>query len=148
VIDLSFSSLVRGNADNGTPTSSFGPVGPTGPTGAQGPAGPQGAVLRELLVVPSQTSLRVLRGRSVAVGYVATAKAITTLTITRAGRQVARIASPTRRGGNRLVWNGRLRGAAAPAGRYVLTLRSFGDDDQVSTAKVALTLVAPARPRR
>ncbi|MCW2921646.1 MAG: outer membrane protein [Thermoleophilia bacterium] len=154
IIDLSFSSLLRGNDVDGTPTSTFGPVGPTGAQGPQGApgapgaTGPQGSVLRELIVVPTQSSLRSVRGRSVAVGYVATAKAITTLTIKKAGRQVARIASPTRRGANRLVWNGRYGGTTAPAGVYTLTLRSVGDDDQVGSANVTLSIVAPPRPRR
>ncbi len=150
IVDLSFSSLVRGNATDGTATSMFGPVGPTGPAGAAGApgaAGPQGAVLRELIVEPMQTSLRTLRGRSTSVGYVATAKGITTMTIRKAGRQVARLASPTRRGANRIVWNGRRGGSAAAAGTYVLSLRTVGDDDQVDTTTVTLTIVAP-RPRR
>ena len=80
-----------GNTVDGTPTTTHTNVGPPGPGGAAGPQGPQGEPAIKLMLALGATKVTARAGRRVALSYVATAAAKTTLLVTRGGKRVVTV---------------------------------------------------------
>jgi hypothetical protein len=72
------------------------------------------------------------------VNCAATAKASSTLTVSRAGKHVTTLRFASRAGPNSVRWNGRV--GNATAGAYRLVLKAIGPDGQTATATIALTV--------
>ena len=133
---------ISGNTTDGAATTVLGaPV--AGPQGATGPAGPTGSDgvtgPVALQVMLAQERLKAAAGRSVKVRFVTTAAATGRLTITRAGRTVARVTKTLAAGANSITWNGKAGARKAKAGRYRAIL-SVAGAGQRTTAEAALRL--------
>jgi hypothetical protein len=133
---------VSGNTTNGTPTALLnapvpGPQGSTGPAGPTGATGIPGPVTLQVLL--AQERLKAKSGRGVKVRFVTTAAATGRLSITRAGKTVARVTKTLAAGANTITWNGRIGARKAKAGRYraILALAGAG---QRTTAEAPLRL--------
>jgi hypothetical protein len=74
------------------------------------------------------------------VNCAATAKASSTLTVSRAGKHVTTLRFASRAGPNSVRWNGRVGTARSTAGAYRLVLKAIGPDGQTATATIALTV--------
>ena len=83
--------------------------------------------------------LKAAAGRSVKLRFVTTTAATGRLTITRAGRTVARVTETLAAGANSITWNGKAGARRAKAGRYraILALAGAG---QRTTTEAALRL--------
>ena len=79
-------------------------------------------------------------GARVALRYVATAAARTTLEVRRGSKRVATVRANAKAGRNTIAWSGKIRRKAAAAGRYKLTLRATGADGQTDSTTAALRL--------
>lgn len=159
-IDVFADTRVFGNGVDGAPTRTLGepapgatgpagqdgaggaagPQGPVGATGAPGPAGPQGEPAWKLLLAVPQPKLRARAGRRVALSYLATTTATTTLEVRRGRRLVATVRGRARGGRNKISWNGKRGRRKAAAGRYKLMLRAVATDGQTASASAKLTL--------
>jgi hypothetical protein len=128
------------NTSDGAPTRHLGPIAPPGPQGATGPAGAQGAPGVKLLVAASASRLAAVAGRRVAMRYVSTAAAASTLRITRAGKRVATIRGTAVSGSNTITWSSRYGTKPARAGLYRLTLTAVAADGQTDTTATWLRL--------
>jgi hypothetical protein len=143
--DFGDNRLVANTVD-GTPTNDLSPVAPTGPAGpagtpgAPGAAGPAGEAAVKLLLATTSSRRAARAGSPVIVNFAATAKASTTLTISRAGRHVTTLRFASRAGSNSVRWNGRVGNARSTAGAYRLVLTAIGPDGQTATATIALTV--------
>ena len=152
IIDSFADNQIMGNAFDGTPTNTLdgraGPVGPAGPqgpmgasiVGPQGAAGPQGTpALRLLLALPKNT-VSVRSGQGLALSYVATAVAASTLQIRKGRHAVATIKARARSGRNTINWNGKAAGKVVRAGSYTLVLSAKGTDGQTDSTSAKLKL--------
>ena len=143
IADLGDNQLI-GNTVDGAPTTKVqttGPAGPAGPAGAAGPQGePGGAAARRRGGADASSPGR---ARASSLRYLSSAAAAATLTVSRAGKRVARVRGTARAGANTIRWSGKSGRKAARAGRYVLTLRAVAADGQVSSATAKLTLRRP-----
>jgi hypothetical protein len=131
-----------GNAADGTPTVALngpvaGPQGAAGPTGPAGAPGATGPLALQVLLASEQ--LKAKAGRSVKLRLVTTAAATGRLTVTRAGKVVARVSKKLAAGANTVTWNGKVGTRKARAGRYRLILSAAGAG-QRATAEAALRL--------
>jgi hypothetical protein len=81
-----------------------------------------------LLIAALPERLRVRRGRTVRVPYVATAASDVVLEVRRRERVVARVYGKARAGRNVIRWDGRMIRKLAPAGSYTLVLRAPGTE--------------------
>jgi hypothetical protein len=154
IIDSFADNQIMGNALDGTPTNTLvdraGPVGPQGPAGAslvgpQGPAGPQGTPALKLLLALPKDSVSVRSGQGLALSYVATAVAASTLQIRKGRRTVATVTARARSGRNTINWNGKAAGKVVPAGRYTIVLRAKSADGQTDSASAKLKLTRSRR---
>jgi hypothetical protein len=155
VIDSFGDNQVVGNTADGAPSSTLasglagpqGPagasiVGPAGPTGATGPAGPAGPSAYRLLVVLPKKRLTVRAGQGVALSYVSTSAAKTTLQVRKGTKLVATVTGRARLGANTIVWNGRVGRRMAAAGRYALKVLTTSADGQKGSATASLKLTS------
>ncbi len=130
-----------GPAGPAGPSGAPGAPGATGPAGPAGPAGPPGPVvlLDRLVVVSSTSRLTAVGGRRVRLAYAVTRDADVVLDVQRDGRSVARVVRSAHAGRAAIVWNGKVRGGPAPAGRYTLVLAAAAAG-QRSSDRVRLVL--------
>jgi hypothetical protein len=125
------------NAPAAGPQGAAGPTGPTGATGVAGADGVTGPVALQVLL--AQERLSVAAGRNVKVRFITTTAATGRLTITRAGRTVARVTKKLAAGANTMTWNGKAGARKAKAGRYRAIL-SVAGAGQRTTAEAPLRL--------
>jgi sugar lactone lactonase YvrE len=116
------------------PAGSSGPAGPTGQNGTPGSAGASGppGPVGKLVVVAFKAG--VARAR-VTVRYALTGDASITLAVRPPrGRAVVVARTRGRAGLDRITWNGRLHGRAAPPGRYRLIVTATVGPNRASSA--------------
>lgn len=158
IIDSFADNQIMGNAAAGTPTlfdraGAVGPAGPQGPMGAsivgpQGAAGltgPQGRPALKLLLALPKRSVSVRSGQGLALPYVATAVAASTLQIRKGRRTVATVKARARTGRNTITWNGKSAGKVVPAGSYTLVLGAKSADGQTDSTSAKLKLTRRRR---
>jgi hypothetical protein len=157
IIDSFADNQIMGNALDGTPTNTLidraGPVGPAGPqgpmgasiVGPQGTAGPRGTPALKLLLALPKNSVSVRSGQGLALSYVATGVAATTLQIRKGRQTVATIKARARTGRNTINWNGKAAGKVVPAGSYTLVLGAKSADGQTDSTSAKLKLTRRRR---
>jgi hypothetical protein len=92
-----------------------------------------------LTVLLASERLKAKPGRSVKLRFVTTAAARGTLTVTRGGKAVARVAKTLAAGANSITWNGRIGARKARAGSYRMILSAVSGG-QRTTAESKLRL--------
>ena len=120
---------------------SQGPAGAQGPPGVQGPAGESAVKLFLAFAVAKQTAKA---GKKVALGYVATTKAETTLEVRKGSKLVATVKAAAAEGRNTISWDGKdasgKKPKAAAPGNYTLALSARSADGQTANDSAKLTV--------
>jgi hypothetical protein len=116
-----------------------------GPQGAAGLTGSQGMPALKLLLALPKGSVSVRSGQGLALPYVATAVAASTLQIRKGRRIVATVKARARTGRNTITWNGKAAGKVVPAGSYTLVLGAKSADGQTDSTSAKLKLTRRRR---
>lgn len=129
---------------------------PHDPPASDDPAPPQDSPAEpapRLVVAVIKARLRATAGRKVTISYLLTDDADVRLEVRRcdgrlvasAPRRVSRSAAPTSAGRNRITWNGKVGGAAAKPGCYVLTVKATSSDGRSASDDAILRVSRRSR---
>lgn len=140
---------IYGNGTDGSPTARIGaavaprdgapgPAGPAGTPGTPGPAGTPGTPAIRLLLAIGAERFAARAGRSVRVGYAATAPGRATLEVRKGSKLLGSFSGAAKAGRNTLTFGGKIKRKALAPGAYVLRLTVRGADGQVDAESAAL----------
>jgi hypothetical protein len=122
------------------PAVSLAGTGSPAPAGLQGPPGKD---FSRLVLALLATKLKVTSGKAVTLRFATTLPASLTLSVLQ-GKKRTNVATVTGRvskaGTGSIRWNGKVKGKAAPAGSYTLSMRALSADGQLASANATASV--------